>query len=539
MGSPGITRGGSTEHLRFARVAVFGFVGALALAFAPVGHAGTYTAVGCTVGGAAPAPETAVFDTTNPSGWASHNACGGDGLFIEAGSLPTPPSSSARWTISAPAGTRFTGGHFMAYAEASATQHRPRYLYRTAGTADLSEVGPIVDSQDLPTWHSWLEPNFNEVAVDQLVIEQRCLAGGGCNDGWGGLVFARDFTFQIEDIAQPSVSGLTGPLTEEPAQRGVQLLNIAAADQGSGVRRVELRANGELIAVKDLGCAVDSGGTALRLSPCPLTGAADFAVDTTKAPFREGKNSLEVCAGDFAQASEDPRSFAEESCTPTRAYVDNSCDVSQGADAADIRFGFGRVGKGGHTVRYGKRTRVVGKLTDAADSPVEGATVCVTTRDRLKHAAPRDIAEAQTNRRGKVKVKLPKGASRRVKLTYWADEEEVEMRTVRLNVRARPKLSVLSKRQLSDGGRVRFRVKLAGPYRGNRKIAVQALAPAGWLDFPGCTGRTNRKGYFRCAYRFREQSGDVKYKFRALAPRQRGYPYLQGRTKSKRVLVRD
>ena len=91
----------------------------------------------------------------------------------------------------------------------------------------------------------------------------------------------------------------------------------------------------------------------------------------------------------------------------------------------------------------------------------------------------------------------------------------------------------------SDGARARFRVKLAGPYRGKRKVAVQALAPAGWLDFPGCVGKTNRRGIFRCSYRFREQSGDVKYKFRALAPRQSGYPYLQGRTRSMTIVVRD
>ena len=103
-----------------------------------------------------------------------------------------------------------------------------------------------------------------------------------------------------------------------------------------------------------------------------------------------------------------------------------------------------------------------------------------------------------------------------------------------------PKLEVLSKRRLTDGGRVRFQVTVRGPYRAHRRVAVQALAPAGWLDFPGCVGKTNSQGRFECAYRFREQEGDVEYAFRALVPRQPEYPFLfQGRTRPVEVSVRD
>ena len=84
-----------------------------------------------------------------------------------------------------------------------------------------------------------------------------------------------------------------------------------------------------------------------------------------------------------------------------------------------------------------------------------------------------------------------------------------------------------------------FACSSPAPTARSAKVAVQALAPAGWLDFPGCVGKTDRKGTFRCSYRFREQSGSVKYQFRALAPRQPGYPYLQGRSRSERLVVRD
>lgn len=500
--------------------------------------AGTYTALGCTADGAAPMPETAVFETNAGSGWGGQNSCGDDGLMILPATVPTPEFTAARWVISAPPGLQFKGGYFLAYAQAGTTEHRPRYLYRVAGSPDLIEVGPITEWQNGVAWHNWLHPNVHDVSADQLVIEQRCLVAGGCRDGWGGVLYARDLAFRIEDVAQPAVTSLTGPLMEGAAQRGTQLLQIAASDQGGGVRRVELRANGELIAATEPSCALDSTGNALRLSPCPTNPTVDFAVNTAEEPFVEGRNILQVCAADYALAGEDPSSFPEESCTSTPVYVDNSCDVSQSSDAAEVRFAFDK-GSDRRTVRYGRRARVVGELTDAAGGPVDGANVCVSERVRTGEAAEVDIAEVQTNERGKAGTKLPNGPSREVKLTYWADEEQVEIRTASLKVRARPKLQVLSKRRLSDGARARFRVKLAGPYRGKRKVAVQALAPAGWLDFPGCTGKTNRRGLFGCSYRFREQSGDVEYKFRALAPRQPGYPYLQGRTRSMTIVVRD
>ena len=349
----------------------------------------------------------------------------------------------------------------------------------------------------------------------------------------------RNFGFYVEDVSQPAVGDLGGALMEGAAQRSTQVLSVPASDQGSGVGRVTLEVNGRRVAAADPGCALASDGRALRLSPCPSSPTTQFAVDTTATGFAEGRNSIEVCVTDYAQETDDPASLAGESCAPAPVYVDNSCDVAQARDAADVRFAFGGGGRERSTVRYGKRARVVGTLKDAADEPIEGATVCISSRDRLGGAEEIDVEELETNRRGRAKVQLPKGASRTVKLTYWADEEQVEMRTVDLNVRARPKLTVLSKRKLSDGGRARFRVELPGPYRGNRKVAVQALAPAGWLDFPGCVGKTNPKGVFTCSYRFREQTGSVKYQFRALAPRQPGYPYLQGRSRSERLVVRD
>jgi hypothetical protein len=446
------------------------------------------------------------------------------------------PDSFALWRISASPGLRFQGGWFQA-DPAHVSSYRSIYLYRLEGESEAARPAII----SAAGWYAW--PESGEIAADELVLRTTCINSHSCKADSGRpgdtMTLARSFGFEIEDYSPPAVGNLGGALMEGAAQRSTQILAVPASDRGSGIGRVTLEVNGDRYATEDPGCALAPDGRALRLSPCPASPTSHFAVDTTDPAFSEGRNAIEVCVTDYAEETDDPASFAGESCAPARAFVDNSCDVAQAPDAADVRFAFGKRGKERRTVPYGNRASVIGTLRDAAHEPIEGATVCVSTRDRLGGAAEIDVEEVETNKKGRAKVRLPKGPSRAVKLTYWADEEQVEMRTVDLNVRARPKLKVLSKRKLSDGGKARFRVRLGGPYRGKRKVAVQALAPAGWLDFPGCVGKTNRKGAFRCSYRFREQSGSVKYQFRALAPRQSGYPYLQGRSRSEKVVVRD
>ncbi|MCC2662476.1 MAG: hypothetical protein K0S35_398 [Geminicoccaceae bacterium] len=482
-------------------------------------------------------PETASFERSAGS-WVGVPCSSAAAQMLEVGVRQgtAPANSFAQWRISAPTAMRFLGGWLQA-DPATLSAYESRYLYRLEGEAEATRIHDISQAG----WFTW--PGSGEIAADQLILRTRCIDGQTCKADAGRpgdtMTLARSFGFEIEDYSPPVVGLLGGALMEGAAQRSTQILSVPASDQGSGIGKVTLEVNGDRYATEDPGCALAPDGRALRLSPCPAAPTSHFAVDTTDPAFSEGSNAIEVCVTDYAEETDDPASFAGESCAPARVFVDNSCDVGQARDAADVRFAFGKGGKERRTVRYGDRASVIGTLRDAAYEPIEGATVCVSTRDRLGGAAEIDVEEIETNKKGKARVRLPKGPSRAVKLTYWADEEQVEMRTVDLNVRARPKLKVLSKRRLSDGGKARFRVRLGGPYRGKRKVAVQALAPAGWLDFPGCVGKTNRKGVFRCSYRFREQSGSVKYEFRALAPRQSGYPYLQGRSRSEKVVVRD
>ncbi|MBA2240542.1 MAG: hypothetical protein H0W09_04765 [Solirubrobacterales bacterium] len=52
------------------------------------------------------------------------------------------------------------------------------------------------------------------------------------------------------------------------------------------------------------------------------------------------------------------------------------------------------------------------------------------------------------------------------------------------------------------------------------------------------SGRTSANGIARARYRFLATTELRHYRFRAVVPRQAGYPYLTGRSASRKVTVR-
>ena len=69
--------------------------------------------------------------------------------------------------------------------------------------------------------------------------------------------------------------------------------------------------------------------------------------------------------------------------------------------------------------------------------------------------------------------------------------------------------------------------------------STRAPIPAGskrWITFRRAT--TNGRGGFRSSYRFTSTTRRTRYRFRALVPRQAGYPWVEGHSKPVEVLVR-
>jgi hypothetical protein len=268
-------------------------------------------------------------------------------------------------------------------------------------------------------------------------------------------------------------------------------------------------------------------------SPCPPTLTANWTLDTASYPFRPGANEVQACASDFATQGE-----ADRSCSaPQAIQVDDSCQESEvAADGASlaVRPGPG-AGRRRVNLPFGRSTRISGTLTDPAGDPVAGATICIEAKTERTPTAPTPTGVATTDADGRFTYELAPGPDRLILVGYRHDAFQVS-RTFTVRTHAGPTLRVRPRR-LRNGGRVRLRGRLPGPAAAGRVIVLQAAVPGRhrWITFRKAT--TRQRGRFKAMYHFTSTTRKIRYRFRALAPRQSGYPWLQGASRPVTVTV--
>jgi hypothetical protein len=279
--------------------------------------------------------------------------------------------------------------------------------------------------------------------------------------------------------------------------------------------------NGQPLAGHTLACRL-ADGVAIRLRPCRRRASATFRAVTASPPFRQGPNAVRICVSDYAVST-----AANRACATRRIRVDNLCPISRVSRGATLR---ARIhGKGAGAI-------VAGRLLDSAGRAVSGARMCVATRIRLPGVAERVAATPLTASDGRFRTALARGPNREVRVAYWASPATALERELELEVPARPRLRLRPDRPVPNGHRVRFLVQLPGPASGHRRVRIQArTGRRRWLELRA--GITDDGGAYRAAYRFRDTTGRRTYAFRAVVPKQSGYPYEAGRSRVKRATV--
>ena len=106
------------------------------------------------------------------------------------------------------------------------------------------------------------------------------------------------------------------------------------------------------------------GNLTSRLSPCPPTFSKTYTFDTAKAPFREGVNSISVCAYDYAQTG-----TPNAACQSKEVLVNNLCPGSTVGGGTRSRAGFAGNGKPERTLAFRRRALIRGRLRDAGRQP--------------------------------------------------------------------------------------------------------------------------------------------------------------------------
>jgi len=197
-----------------------------------------------------------------------------------------------------------------------------------------------------------------------------------------------------------------------------------------------------------------------------------------------------------------------------------------------LRAGFGRSGvEAQRTVRYGQSVLYSGRLLAGRRTPLAEAPVQVVERFAGGSGAQQRVTTVRTTARGDFGVRLAAGPGREVVALAapTATLRGSSSQPLRLGVRTGLRLRVSSAvaevggRPVIFSGRV-FSRGTGIPAEGKAVQLQFRLAGLPWSEFR--TVRTDGRGRFRYSYRFADDdSRGVRFRFRAFAPAQAGWPF--------------
>lgn len=189
---------------------------------------------------------------------------------------------------------------------------------------------------------------------------------------------------------------------------------------------------------------------------------------------------------------------------------------------------------------FGERTVVEGSLRSTdGDQPVRGGSVVVSELPRGSSRV-RQIGVVHTDANGRFSYLMPPGPSRGQLFSYMGtDTTRPAEATATVLVSAATTLRV-DRAHVLNGDSVVFAGRLRGGYvpSAGKLVTLQAYVPGRrrWITF--AAPRSGRNGAWSHRYRFEATSGLVRYRFRAVVPREVGYPFEPGHSGMVAVLVR-
>jgi hypothetical protein len=432
-----------------------------------------------------------------------------------------------------------TPGGWVESLTMTASAGNYKYL-ENFGEIDFDESWPLPGSGENPrTFPVRTEPpNGGEPASYRFPTDLSCIVK--CDEPGNAYIGSHFLAATEVDPTPPTVTAVEGPLVEGDVLRGQQGLRAQATDIGGGVRSLELRVDG--MAIPGTAIAACSavqvqnssykGLAATSPTPCPPSLSGSWQVDTSKAPFQNGPNTIQVCASDFATTGSPNIACS----SPRTVEVNNACTESPVAGGADLSAGFAGDGSDELTVKYGDTTEVEGGLTDQAGDPISGATICLESRPAESSTVAQTVGTATTDDQGNFSMEVKPGANRQLMVGYRHDSFQVA-KQLTLETRARPTL-ILGSHKIRGGRKLEITGDLPKPNPGGHVLVLQGSSEHGhdWLTFKKVI--TGEKGRFRTTYTFSKPREPTTFRVRVQAPAQTGYEYDSGTSKAARIRVR-
>jgi hypothetical protein len=187
-------------------------------------------------------------------------------------------------------------------------------------------------------------------------------------------------------------------------------------------------------------------------------------------------------------------------------------------------------------IRLGRQTQISGRLTNRDGQGIAGADLQVFASSE---GGPEQlVGDVQTDASGAYTYTAAGSASRTLRFVYAGSPLILPAASsVRIVVPAVSTLRV-SRRRVLNGQKVMFsgQVRSTPIPAGGKLIQLEVLLSGGWQTFR--TARTDQAGRWALPYRFARTRGVQWYRFRVELPREAGYPFGTGASKSLRVRVR-
>jgi hypothetical protein len=502
----------------------------LALVQAPAASAGNYVVAECSPGLNPGAPDAAYTYSTNHYAPRVDCSQGAPGLSVVhqlgPGETGTVQGAFGAWVFQAPPGTYIVGGSVFSRLATEAGQHGYLAVSPDAGAGSAFAV------QNDNQGHETGIPAGN---WRYLVLRLECTQpndGNRCaGPAAGALASVKQVRIALSDVSQPTMKD-GGSMFSGAELRGPQTVSVAAADQGAGIQSVQIIVNGKGAGGDSLTAACNPlpGSLTAQLVPCPLTVEKTYTLDTAAAPFKEGLNTVQVCAFDYAQTGT-PNGV----CTSHDVLVNNLCPGSPVAGGRTITAGFaGNKGKD-RTLSFHRKALIRGRLLDANGQPVAGAQVCIQAHTDLPGRPFHLVATTTTNQNGGWSYKTNRGPSRIFRVGYRSGAFEIA-ETLALRIRSRSTLH-LNTHRTPFGKKIYFSGELPGPNCAGRTAYVKMTVRGANRQILVRQATTDPLCHFRIGYAFAKIDVVARFIVWAFVPEQAGYAYEAGRSVNRYIRV--
>jgi hypothetical protein len=486
----------------------------------PAASAGTYIVAQCSPGLYPGAPDASFSATTTH--YQQHANCAPEapGLQIVHGLSPgetgTVQGAYGAWVWQAPAGTFITSGSVFSRLATESGHHGYLAVSPDAGSGLAFAV--TNDDQGHETGIPAGNWRFLVARLECTVPNEgnRCVGPAS-----GAHTYVKQVRIGLTDVAAPHLQ-VGGSLLSGGELRGPQTLEVAAADEGSGLQAVGVTVNGKPAAGEDLSAACNPlpGNMTSRMAPCPPSVSKTYTLDTAQPPFHDGINSVSVCVHDYSQAG-----APNSACESREVLTDNLCPGSPAGGGQTIKASFVGNHRDHRTLAFHRRAVIRGRLRDGAGNPIASAQVCIQGHTNLEGRAFHLIGTTTTNPNGGFSFKLRHGPSRIIRVGYRFGSFQA-LDDLTLNMRTRSTLHV-SRHRTRPHHPVCFSGGIAGPRSAGRVVLVRGTVPGAPRVFLVRRAKTDAEGHWRACYAF-APSPPARFEFWSVVPSQGDYPYARG-----------